>query len=114
MNKFDEALVRIAYVAKLLIGATGMAATGLLGVSGLPASWKVPLMAAAAVGSAVALYKVPNGAHPDLVKMWHQFDQMMAAGDLAVPAPTTEPEAPADPPADFGPDSEGPAEPEGA
>ena len=103
MTKIEQTLVGIAYVAKLLIGVAGMVATGLLGVSGLPVSWKVPLMAVAAVAGAVALYKTPNGSSPSVVKMWRELDAAMMSGAFQPPAPTTDPEPPADS-----------AEPEGA
>lgn len=61
MTKFEEVLVRVAYVAKLLIGIAGMVATALLGLSDLPPGWKFPLLVVATVASAVALFKVPNG-----------------------------------------------------
>ncbi len=61
MTKFEEVLVRIAYVGKLLIGVAGMVATALLGLSDLPAGWKFPLLVVAAVAASVALFKVPTG-----------------------------------------------------
>jgi hypothetical protein len=61
VSKFEEVVVRIAYVAKLLIGLAGMVATALLGLSDLPAGWKFPLLLVATVAGAVGLYRTPNG-----------------------------------------------------
>lgn len=61
MTKFEEVLVRVAYVAKLLIGVAGMVAVALLGMDGVPEAWQFPLQAVATVAAAVALFKVPNG-----------------------------------------------------
>lgn len=62
MTKFEEVLVRVAYVAKLLIGVAGMIAVALLGMDGIPEAWQFPLQAVATVAAAVALFKVPNGS----------------------------------------------------
>lgn len=70
MSKFEKVLVRVAYVAKLLIALAGMVATALLGLSDLPAGWKFPALVVATVASAVALFKVPNGPEPRLAEAY--------------------------------------------
>jgi hypothetical protein len=68
MSKFEVVLVRVAYVAKLLIGVAGMLAVALLGMDGVPDAWQFPLQAVATVAAAVALFKVPNGPSVEDVK----------------------------------------------
>lgn len=61
MTKFELALARLAYVAKMLIAIAGVAATAALGVTDLPVAWKLPLSLVAAVATAITVFKVPNG-----------------------------------------------------
>jgi hypothetical protein len=63
VSKFEQFVVGVAHVAKLLIGLAGMVATTLLNteVVSVPETWRFPLSMVAIVASAVALYKVPNG-----------------------------------------------------
>jgi hypothetical protein len=76
MSKFEVVLVRVAYVAKLLIGVAGMVAVALLGMTGtpIPEAWQLPLQAVATVAAAVALFKLPNGPSLKNVQFQRAFD----------------------------------------
>lgn len=80
MTKFQEALVRVAYVAKMLLAIAGVTATALLGVTGLPVAWKVPLMAVAAVATAVSVFKVPNGPDLELARALAEYKRSQKSG----------------------------------
>ena len=100
MTKFEEVLVRIAYVGKLLIGVAGMVATALLGLSDLPAGWKFPLLVVAAVAASVALFKMPNGDSLKDVRIDREiraYLERRTYGGLTLPQPKPGPDAPEGP-----------------
>lgn len=52
--------MKFAEYAKMYVALAGLLASGVLGVSGLPVSWKLPLAIVIAVAGAFGTWATPN------------------------------------------------------
>lgn len=52
--------MKFAEYAKMYVALAGLVASGILGVSDLPTSWKLPLTIAVAIAGAFATWATPN------------------------------------------------------
>ena len=56
--------MKFAEYAKMYMALVGLLASGALGVSGIPAGWKVPLALVVAAAGAFAVWKIENADPP--------------------------------------------------
>jgi hypothetical protein len=79
--------VKFAEYAKMYVALVGLVAAGGLGMTDLPASWKLPLEIVAVVATAFATWRVPNTPPDPPAPAWRSagpaWDEPTDSGDAA-------------------------------